>query len=67
MERTTQHKLLELYLSNQELIGEWFPAGFNRARNGFVERLKLEPLPGARDERYHLTDIGSLYGRDWEY
>ncbi len=67
MAHTTEHKLEELYLSNLELIGEGFPAAINRGRQRPIERLRLEPLPGARDERYHLTDIRSLYGQDWEY
>ncbi|MDR2885374.1 MAG: Fe-S cluster assembly protein SufD [Rikenellaceae bacterium] len=65
--RTVEQKLEELYLSNLELIGEGFPAAFNGRRKTAVEQLRLAELPGAKDERYHLTDIRGLYDRDWEY
>ncbi len=67
MARSVEHKVVELYLSNLELIGEGFPAAINRRRNPFIEELRLGSLPGKGDERYHLTDIAELYSRDWEY
>ncbi len=68
MARTAENILEELYLANLELIGEGFPAAFNLRRRAIAEALHLgDALPGAGDERYHLIDIRSLYGRDWEY
>lgn len=56
-------KMIDLYLSNVELIDEGLPAGIAQARASALESLNLYGLPEkgtAGGDRYHYTDIVSV-------
>lgn len=56
--------MIDLYLSNVELIDEGLPAGIAQARGAALESLNLSGLPkkgSTGGDRYHYTDIVSVF------
>lgn len=67
MDKLTQNELLELYISNVEVICEGFTSAINSARAGFLETFNLMLLPTKRDERYRHCDVKQLFEGEWEH
>lgn len=57
-------KMIDLYLSNVELIDEGLPAGIAQVRGAALESLNLSGLPKkgtAQGDSYHYTDVVSAF------
>lgn len=66
MIKSTEEKLLDLYLANLDIIGEGFPAAINSKRRDYIESFKLMGLPSKKSESYRHTPVLDLFSREWE-
>lgn len=67
MDTTTQKQLLELYISNVDIICDGFPLSINSARAGFLESFNILSLPTIKDERYRHCNVQRLFEGEWEH
>lgn len=65
MNDRVEQKLIDLYISNVDRIGEGMPMWFNGRRREWIDNFSLCALPDKRDERYRLNDMKELFGADW--
>ncbi len=67
MSRSVTDRLVNVYLSNIDLIEEGLPVSVNSCRAAALETLNLGGLPAYRSERYRYTDIISRFNGDYEH
>ncbi len=62
-----QQRLLEVYLSNIEMIGEGFSGAFNARRRECIEDFRLTGLPRRGDENYLYSQVRELFPEQAEF
>lgn len=70
MERSIEKKLVELYLSGSEVMGEESPAVLNRPRSAALESFNLLGIPpkgSGNGDRYHYIDLREVFAHEYEY
>jgi len=69
MSRRTEIELVDLYLTERDILEEGLPASINRHRSAAIEQFNLQGIPvkgSGNGDRYHYSDLSQAFDTEYE-